>query len=311
MKKILFVAFISVFALVAWVTYPQIVQKYRENFAVDNVTVKLRGVIVEKGLKESRRYVTSELIGTLKMHQNGAYYLEATDIPDRYFDENGKILIKVDRFGYEKPAIPIYYRENRLGNVQKIHTTDYRLCTKAEAIKLIDDNYKFKLQYAKLIEDREIEVRDDGGIYRTNSEVKVGVDGVRMMVEDNISIVTEMNYREITYPEGKKPFFDSRNLEMAIATDSGRRGSDGTYSSFYFIMPSIPYYGYDYDKLLSQAKPCFTPYKVRVYDTDEFSDKAKAENSHNAYMQKNIKHQEERRKWEEQQRKKNEYKTVH
>ena len=232
MKKIVFVAFISVFALVAWVTYPQIVQKYRENFAVNNVTVVLHNY---------GENVTTTVIGTLKIHEEGSYYLEVTDIPDYYFNKDGKILIKVDRFGYEKPAHPIITRGFGSGRQKRANATDFRLCTKAEAIKLIDV------------------------YYGTNSEkngrsiIESGRFPNGRVTHDNI----------IKYPEGKKPFFNYFNNRAVIPVGGSKE--DYIIPDFKFIAPGIIYRDLNYDKQLPQAESCFVPYKVKIYietDTD-------------------------------------------
>ncbi|MDR0467645.1 MAG: hypothetical protein LBG67_02205, partial [Campylobacteraceae bacterium] len=129
---------------------------YRNNFSVENTAVVFGRI---------GRYDNQTVIGNLKINENGFYYLEVTDIPDYYFNEDGKMLIKVTRRGYEKPMLwnsqfQAYDRQVYLGNTKLIETEDYRLCTKAEVIELIDEGYEDKLAYIKRFKTKDTKYKE-------------------------------------------------------------------------------------------------------------------------------------------------------
>ncbi|MDR1976556.1 MAG: hypothetical protein LBQ18_06140 [Campylobacteraceae bacterium] len=99
---------------------------FRSNFAVENVTVML--------------YDNSSIIGTLRIFDGlygGAYYLENTDIEDRYFDENNEVLIYTKNTMYKYPAALSCQRDLCPKGAETIDLEDYRLCTKEEALGLV------------------------------------------------------------------------------------------------------------------------------------------------------------------------------
>jgi hypothetical protein len=288
---------------------------YRNNFSVENTAVVLDWVGSD---------YNSTVIGTLKM-RGGGYYLEVTDIPDYYFNEDGKMLIKVTRRGYEKPQL----WDSRMGlydrtDTTKIETTDYRLCTKDEVIELIDEGYESNLEILKEFKDREEILYDKEWITKEEylKRYRYRIDFYRFGKD-----YSHPYYKEgplstvIIFPKGKKPFFNFfTNMRLsevkrgyfAIGTHVSSR-EDDVMPGFNFIAPHFKsYYGrgmdLDYNLNLPKAEPCFTPYKVKVWDYHGMTEKAK---EYERKRKENIinKNKKGKEAWNEERQ--NEYKKVY
>ncbi|MDR1976187.1 MAG: hypothetical protein LBQ18_04285 [Campylobacteraceae bacterium] len=211
------------------------VEYYRKNFSVNNVTVNLN--FPEIGLEDG-----ATVIGTLKIgtegDYKGAYYLEVADIPDRYFNKDGKILIGAIRYGWKIAFRPVYICLTCRDAKYRMSDMEYRLCDKDEAIALIDDTYI-------------------NGINGFKNNDMPTIRHYRLPIANRINSLPDF-----IYPEGEKPLFAYYNNKMAIYNAESHPDNN------YYVVPYFAFTEPDdtqYERKLSQAKPCFTPYKNDVW----------------------------------------------